>query len=39
MLPETNLRLRLGSGIRVKDSQTTWVIGDITETERSFVGK
>ncbi len=27
MLPETNLRLRLGSGIRVKDSQSSWVIG------------
>ncbi len=27
MLPETNLGLRLGSGIRVNDSQSAWVIG------------
>ncbi len=26
MFLETNLRIRLGSGIRVKESQSAWVI-------------
>lgn len=39
MWPVANLRLRLGSGIRVRDSQSAWVMGGHgeTETKRSFV--
>lgn len=40
MWPEANLRLRLGLGIRVRDSQSAWDMGgrSETETERSFIG-